>query len=198
MTDLDMGTFDRAFGRVCGAFRLKLKAGEQEELTRTYFRVLEPYPLDAVLGAAKVCLTKCRRFPTAADWIAELPPNPGPYLGGGAGDHRWLSADEMDDADRAAARAYVDDPCDCVACEGAGVTDLPLRFVPTPFGESYEVAYHSRRQALEVVGHWAHGEELARWYLARETFFGLAQKAPRTLFDAAAVILGDREPGMEG
>jgi len=51
---------------------------------------------------------------------------------------------------------------------------------------------------VEIVGHWAHGEELARWYAARDAFFALAKRAPRTLFDAVAVIVGDREPGIEG
>ena len=69
MTESDFGTFERAFGRVCGAFRLRFKANEAEDLTRTYFRLLEPYPLDRVLLAGKQCMSTSRKFPLAADWV---------------------------------------------------------------------------------------------------------------------------------
>jgi len=168
MTDDDFSTFDRAFRRVCGAFRLKLKPVEVEELTRTYFRVLESYPLEEVLRAGKTCLTKSRKFPRPADWIAELagalPPCPK--------DQRQMTLAEMDDLDRAKRLRYRDHPCLCSDCCRAGVDERELRFVPTlRLDEEEERAFNPRRNGPEVVGHWAHGEELRRWYEARGNFY---------------------------
>jgi hypothetical protein len=114
-----------------------------------------------------------------------------------------MHADEADDLARATAWCFEDAPCGCVQCYAAGVTDRPLRFVPTELGpDEYERAFNLRTGKVEIVGHWAHGDELHRWYAARDVFFALRRRAPRTLFDALAVIVGEvvgeREPGMEG
>jgi len=206
MTETDYGTFERAFGRVCGAFRVKLKATEAEDLTRTYFRVLEAYPLDDVLRAGKSCLTKHRRFPAAADWINELGSTDRPTAGA---DLRHMGSAELEEHERAERLRYVDHPCLCSECCRAGVDDRPIRFVPTLFGDVEERAFNPRRQVVQIVGHWAHGEELARWYAARDRFFALAPAGVVRLFrgrdrrsfaDRIEAIYrrGDREPGEEG
>ncbi len=200
MTDFDFLKFTQAFGRVITAFRIKLTGSEREELTRTYFKILDAHAIDDVIAAGKRCIEKMRTFPKAADWLAELaqtqtatcPP-----------DRRTMRVDEADELARATALRYDDQPCLCAACCRAGVDDRSLRFVPSEFSpDELERAFNPRTSRVEVVGHWAHGEELARWYLARETFYGLARRAPRPLFDAVAVLVGDngreREVGEEG
>jgi hypothetical protein len=199
MFDRDFVTFDRAFGRVCGAYRLKVKPTEAEELTRTYFKVLDAWPLDDVLAAGKKCMAKCKRFPAVADWVAELPATVAHVA---PAELRLMSVDEMDAHERAAAMRYQDEACGCPSCFNAFVHERPLRFVPTLVSlvdDTYERAFNTRRHQVEVLGHWAHGEELARWYAARDHFFGLGKTMPRLrrLVALTRAIL-EREPGMEG
>jgi len=207
MTETDFGTFERAFGRVSGAFRLKLKPSELEDLTRTYFRVLEAYSLDEVLQAGKQCLTKYRTFPKPADWLSELAADTRGTPG--AAECRHMGSAELEEHERAERVRYADHPCLCSECCRAGVDDRPIRFVPTLFGDVEERAFNPRRKVVQIVGHWAHGEELARWYAARDRFFALAPAGVVRLFrgrdrrsfaDRIEAIYrrGDREPGEEG
>jgi hypothetical protein len=55
---------------------------------------------------------------------------------------------------------------------------------------------HPRRQRVEVVGHWAHGDELRRWYAARAACLASAKKYPRLVRRVLALVA--REPGEEG
>src|SRR5262245_43158013 len=128
LTDADFGTFDRAFGRVCGAFRLKLNATEQQELTRTYFKVLEGYDIESVLRVGRELLATCKRFPTVAEWFAALetcapaPPPP---------DCRQMTVSEIDTYTRADRQRFANAPCGCLECQEFGVAHESQRFVPT-------------------------------------------------------------------
>jgi hypothetical protein len=198
MDESDFGTFERAFGRVSGAFRLKLKGTDLEDLARTYFRVLEGYRLDEVLAAGKTCIASQRTFPKAAEWLAALastgdrdvvcPP-----------DCRQLSAAEVDERRDADERHYNGEACACLLCQSAGVADRPLRFVPTLWSDGTEErAFNPRRKVVEIVGHWAHGDELARWYRAREDFYGHARRVTVRYPHLLPPPLREREPGEEG
>jgi hypothetical protein len=206
MFETDYGTFDRAFRRVCGAFRLKVTEVEQTDLSRTYFRLLEPYPLDRVLTVGKRLLETQRKFPAIADWLAAcdhgltvVPP-----------DRRQFTVSEIDLHDRAERLRYQDEPCGCLECYEFGVQDVPRRFVPTVTGGVEERAFHPRKNAVVIVGHWAHGAELRRWVDAREAFFaGCRSVHPRlrrlrrfhSVEDVVVAILhprATREPGEEG
>jgi len=210
----DAGTFETAFRRLSSALRLKASAEEQEQLPRIYFKILQAYPLEAVLEAGRVCATSCRTFPKPADWIEKLPASTRPVTG-----LRYMDASEQAAQAQAAARRYRDDPCGCEACVAAGVHEHELRFVPTLWDGAAQRAYNPQRHEAEVLGHWAHGEELRRWYLARDQFMGLADKTPlgrrfghrrstlvaeRHQWEAAfmqvvhSVPAHEREPGQEG
>ena len=193
MTEPDRGTFDRAFRRVCGAFRLKVKDGELEELSRTYFRILETAPLEDVLTAGKACLATCRKFPKPAEWLAALPAAP---VAAVHGELRVMATTEREDYWRAEALRYEDAPCGCLLCQEADVTDRPLRFVPDEILGVFDRAIDTARNRIVVTGHWAHGAELARWYVARDAFFA---SAPRRgpMARALALIGGGREPGSD-
>lgn len=199
MTDFDYAPFASAFGRVMTAFRLKLPATDRDELTRTYFNLLADRDLEDVMAAGQRCVKKHKTFPKPVDWLGELSRTT--TAATRPSDVRAMALAEADDLARAAALRWEDQPCLCQDCVRAGVDDRPLRFVPAEVGpdvDAYERAFNARLGVVELVGHWAHGEELARWHAARDAFYALKQKAPRTLFDAVARILGDREPGMEG
>jgi hypothetical protein len=197
MTDFDFVAFEQAFARVRTAFRLKLRtAAERDDLTRTYFKILDTYAIEDVIAAGKRCIERLRVFPKPADWLAELAMR---QVAACPPDRRTMHVDEADALARAAALRYEDHPCLCSACCRAGVDDRPLRFVPSTFdGDELERAFNPRTAKVEIVGHWAHGDELARWYVARAAFFALAKRAPRTLLDAVRILVGDREPGQEG
>lgn len=164
MTESDRGTFERAFRRLSGAFRLKLKPTQMTELLDVYGRAFETVSLADVLAGGKTCLTTCRRFPTVAEWIAALP-TPDPIA---TSADRVLSREEAAVLARAARLHYQDAPCACEACQHAGVTDQPLRFVPIE-DETGRVAraFDPIRHQVVEVGQWIHGDALARWYAAR-------------------------------
>lgn len=201
MTEIDYVTFTEAFRRVISAFRLKLKAAEAEELTRTYFRLMLDFEIDAVLAAGKVCIGKYRSFPKAADWLLELGPTTRRSC---PEDLRHMGTAELDEFEQAARLRYLDNPCLCSDCCRAGVDDKPVRYVPTIAGDDHERAFNPRAGRVELPGHWAHGEELARWYRARAAFFASGAQAPYFARLVGRVLEGelvgavDREPGMEG
>lgn len=193
MTDMDYGTFAAAVTRVMAAFpRFKLQPAKVSELTRIYFDALKGHDIAAVVQAGKACRDKHKTFPAIVEWLAELPPTPACPA-----DARHMTVAEMDAHDEAQQTRCEAEPCLCAECEKAGVMYRPLRFVPCllPDG-TYEHAYHSRLQRLEVVGHWAHGEELRAWYAARDGLFG--RKLPPTIASTLTTIFGEREPGVEG
>jgi hypothetical protein len=193
MVEPEFGTFDRAFRRVYGAFRLKLKAAEIETLSRTYFKVLADAPLDDVLTAGKACLTTCRKFPTVAEWVHALP---APAIAHVSADLRVMATHERETYTRAEALRWSDAPCGCWPCENAGMADYALRFVPDDVHGVLERAIDTVRNRIIVTGHWAHGDELARWYRARDMFFA---SAPRhTPIARALLVLVSRDPGEEG
>ena len=186
MTEDDFELFDRVFRRVVTAFRLKLPPTELTALARLYFQVLDAATLDQVLDAGHVCIQQHKRFPTAADWLEHID-TPRPVSGVSGVDRRWLSHVETDELARATALRYEDDPCGCPACRQAGVDHRPIRFVPTTVldGE-LDRAWNPSRNRVEVCGHWAHGDELVRYYTARDQFFALAKRR------AAGVAVGGR------
>jgi hypothetical protein len=190
MTEPDYGTFDRAFRRVCGAFRLRANPVELEELSRTYFRVLADAPLEDVLAAGKTCLRTQTRFPKPAEWAAALPAAPVVA----AADLRVMATPEREDYTRAEALRYQDEPCACWACQDAAVTDRPLRFVPDDVNGVLDRAIDTGRNRVVVTGHWTHGDELARWYVARDAFFACLSPIQRQKF---ALVYNGREPGSD-
>jgi len=177
MTEDDFATFDRAFRRLSGGYRLKVRSNDLDDLVRMYFRVLEAAPLDTVLSAGKVCLETLRTFPKPVDWleaIRSLSP------AGVVGDIRTMTDEEAAAWSRAERQRWQDEPCRCLVCQAAGVTHRFLRFVPefTDAGAD-ERAFHPGRQRIVTTGHWAHGEELGRWYTAGDAFYGKFPRATR-------------------
>src|SRR5262249_37224279 len=146
-----------------------LTVAEKQELTRTYFKVLEPYALDDVVQAGRRCLETLKRFPTVSDWIDALG---GPRVDGSAPpDIRQLTMSECAERADAERRRYAADPCGCVECIAAGVADRPMRYVPTLVNGTEDRAWHPQLQRVDVVGHWCHADELRRWYDARAACF---------------------------
>jgi hypothetical protein len=87
----------------------------------------------------------------------------------------------------------------------ANVDHEPLRFVPTltPDGLREERAFNPTRHVIETCGHWAHGDELARWYAAKTQFASLSDRPTVNGLRMDRLVhlvskVTEREPGEEG
>ena len=196
MTYEDRPAFRRAFQRIVETFRLKLRPVAAETLEDMYFEILEHAPLDQVLEAGKECAATCRTFPKPMTWLAALPngaarkPEP---------DQRTMGVTECHGYHDAERLHWQDEPCPCLTCQAADITHLPLRFVPEFHDEGPEIrVFDAVRGRVVVAGHWAHGDELAAWYRAREVFFASAPIARQLLARVVPALNYMREPGEEG
>lgn len=164
-------TFAQAFKRMAASLRRNFaNAAEAEDVARTYFRILNGYELGDVLRAGKTLLTTAKRFPQPAEWLAALPRRQV------SRDRRHMTASECAEYADAARQGFTGEPCGCRACVAAGVSDRALRYVPTMADDTHEErAFNPSRDIEQTVGHWAHGDELARWYAAQGTFLKLVK-----------------------
>jgi len=196
MIDEDFGTFDRAFRRLSGAFRIKLKPVALDELAKIYFKAFEGARLGDVLTAGRTCLAECRKFPTVAEWLDALPKV---AQTGVENDVRVMVADEVFEYHRAMRLHYEDEPCTCLMCQAAHITGKPLRFVPNELPEisAFEYAHDLERKRVVIAGHWAHGEELVRWYGARAHFMNLGAKTQPKVLALMRLPPREREPGED-
>jgi len=167
MTDADHVTFVEVFQRLRSVFPLRGEAREIEQIIRVYFRALSRFDVDAVERGADEWMSKGTKFPKPAEWISVVPR--------GASAIQEATPTQAKEYYSALARRFEDDPCSCVACKSAGISHRMLRYVPDHDADDRDIQVQFGRQVL-VLGHWAHGEELARWYRARDEFMALASK----------------------
>jgi hypothetical protein len=208
MKDTDRPAFVSAFRRLAVTFRMKLRPADMDSMIDMYLQAFEPYALHDVVAAANASLHTHRRFPKPLDWIEAITRT----QVGAPPDVRVMSTVEASDYVRAERLHYDDDPCDCLTCQADDTTTLRRRFVPDFTDDDREErAYCPLKNRIVVVGHWAHGHELQRWYAARQIFFGDANrsgvhaKVLRRLgfiytppASAPRLQLAEREPGEEG
>jgi hypothetical protein len=164
MIDQDFAAFSREFQRLHAALAgFRIQPSELNAKVDAYFHVLKRLPLHEVSAKADRWLAKETKFPKPAEWASVV----------------HVVAAEIPTLAEAEARAWLDaeqhgwegQPCHCDRCAAAGLTELqPLRFVPeaTRDGQDRHVRIGQR---TVTTGHWAHGPELARWYLARGNFW---------------------------
>lgn len=171
----DVTAFTALFERVRTVFPLRVSPRELEQAIGAYFQAFARYPLSAVEAGADRWLASGERFPKPAQWISVMPRQVGVT---GLTDLGPAEAAEHRDA---IARGYQGDPCSCPACQRAEVTHRFLRYVPDVDRDGRDLRGLLDGKAV-VRGHWAHGEELARWYAARDRFFALNERhPPRTM-----------------
>lgn len=190
MTDADLTPFLDTFRELRGVLVHRRLAEDEESRQETaYFHALRRYHFRDVRGAADTLLRSSTKFPAPAEWIAALPK--------ATPDARQLRSSEEREWRRAADLGWEDDPCGCVACAQAGVTHRRLRFVPTVDDTTGTVEQAVDPNSGQVVtpGHWAHGEELARWYETRERFLATARRTGGGLAIVARAV--SREPGSD-
>ena len=189
MTDSDDDAFGEIFNKLRRLFRLLGEPRDIAQVSAAYFKALKRWPLTAVTAGAEQWIVTGKRFPKPAEWIESIPKRPRmaaavPISPEEAADYQYASRVRFEDA-----------PCHCEACQRAGITHRPVRFVPACSTDDPAVKAELG-ETLWRRAHWAHGEELRRWYAARDHFFSLLKRLP--VKSMPALDLPVREPGQEG
>lgn len=164
MIDADLTEFNQVFEDVRRVFPLRSDELETRQLVTAYFAALRRFPLSRVRDGAESCIAFGKRFPRPVEWRDAIPePGAGAQL-------PELTVLEASDYAAAERRGFEGEPCGCLACREAGVEHRFTRFVPD---EDRDGQIVKARIGDRVVtrGHWAHGFELHRWYLARDRFW---------------------------
>lgn len=167
MIDADSGAFMAEFHDLRRIFPLRGDAHELQQIGLLYFKVLRKFPLSAVAAGKAVWVERGKRFPKPAEWRESIPPRPV------AATILPLTGQARLDYLRAETLKYEDDPCRCLLCKAAGVDHRFLRFVPDLDEDDRDVRVQIDDRIV-TRGHWAHGEELRRWYAARDAFWATA------------------------
>jgi hypothetical protein len=165
MLDGELFAFMDTFRDLQRVFPKRLDEHEQARIGGDYFKALRRFPLRQVQDGAEVWIQRGKYFPKPAEWIDAIP-RPGAVVR----DVPTLSEADARDYQHAERLGYEGPTCRCGECIAAGVTEKPLRFVP-------EISADGRDRLVRIgertvtAGHWAHGQELARWYQARADFW---------------------------
>lgn len=165
----ELGTFTDIFDGLTRIFPWRGGAGERADVIVRYMKALSRFTLPQVRAGAEACENQLKKFPRPAEWIELIPSrlfeSPLPVM------DRHEIAEWTDARDK----RWNGDPCSCPQCRAAGVEHRLLRFVP----ESDQNGMDCNAKIGDRVvtrGHWAHGEELARWYAAKDAFWTEAMK----------------------
>jgi hypothetical protein len=195
MTEAEFVNFGEVIKRMSVVFRQRLPKLEATELTRTYFKLLEPYLFVDVVRTARTLMQTTHRFPLVAEWLALLNARQEPPSGPNV---RVMTVTEVQEYTHAERDKFAGQPCLCSDCIRAGVDDLPLRYAPITFGDgAHDLAFNQQAKRTQPAGEWLHGEALAGWYRARQAFFGLRARYPK-LQRVFVMLERPREPGEEG
>lgn len=160
--------FGALFLKLRNVFNLRGDKADVREAMQVYFRVLRLFTLRQVEAASDVWITRGARFPKPSEWLDAIPRTPGAGL-------LPMHDDDAREYHRACDLYYEDEPCYCHLCKAAGVSHRMLRYVPDTDSDDRDVRMRIGDRVV-VRGHWAHGEELHRWYAARDRFLALKAK----------------------
>lgn len=139
-------------------------------LSKAYFTSLRRYSIAELQAGAQAWMQRGKFFPKPAEWRESIPRHaPGVQA---LVPLAPSEAAEYLDAER---RRWEGEPCGCRRCVGAGVDHRLLRFVPECDDAERDVR-GLIGQRVVVRGRWIHGEELRRWYEARDAFMAAMQR----------------------
>lgn len=186
MTSYDLTAFTQTFDGLMNVLIAKrLTDRERDDMVSQYFKALRRFPIEAVKAGADAIVQQAKHFPKPVEWIEAIPR---PSV---SADVPLMTAAEVEEYRRAERLCWEDQPCLCSACCRAGVDWKPLRYVPDIGPDGRDVRMRDgARDRVVIVGHWAHGEELAGYYRAMGAFYSLASS--KQLGRVAAAIGGER------
>lgn len=163
MIDTDITVFMALFHRLRTVFPARGNPAEVEQVAGIYFNTLRGHPYRLVEEAADKIITTGKYFPKPAEWLDAIPRRFGAGL-------PEMSQSEARAHQRAIALGYEEDPCTCQPCTAAGVSHRFPRYVPDMDAEGKDVRM-LLGGSIVARGHWAHGDELRRFYEARDVFW---------------------------
>lgn len=166
MQDADLFAFMAIFRDLLQVFPKRIDESDVAQLGKSYFAALRRFTIPQIQAGADAWVERGKFFPKPSEWRESIPRQ---AVAATVALTELSSADAAEylDAER---KSYEDEPCGCRRCDGAGVSHRFLRYVP----ETDERGMDARGligQRVVVRGHWAHGDELARFYAAREKFW---------------------------
>jgi hypothetical protein len=170
----DLIGFTKVFKKLAAHPLEKAPKHRLDELAKSYFDQLKPYSTAAVIQAADNILKSSNRFPTVAEWIRAIGVDRAPE----SEPLRRLSADEARDYRNVSARRV---PCSCTDCVSAGVSHLPIEFVPIEVDGREQRAIDPFTGKIVPILREIHGGELRRWHDVRKSF--AKTRLPRAVND---------------
>lgn len=159
-----MFQFMATFRSLVRVFPLRGDEHEINDVGASYFKALRKFTLSQIQTGSDRCVQQLKRFPRPAEWIDLIPRRTDtPEIQG-------MSEPDAKEHRRAEGLRYRDQACSCRGCRDAEVSDKPIRFVPDLDRDGNERRVRDGERIV-VAGHWAHGQELARWYQAKADFY---------------------------
>lgn len=187
MTDQDLFAFMDIFRTITRVYPLRGEEHEKQDIGRAYFKAMRRFTLDQVRFGAENCIEHLQRFPKPVEWIKQIP-----RQRVAQDDIAQLTTLELSEYRDAESKHWEGDPCGCPSCREVGVEHRLIRFVPNQPEERVRID----ENRTSVRGHWAHGNELKRWYAAKDKFWaqftdalgnktlgGMLQKKEKIPFD---------------
>ena len=170
MTSQEVTAFSEIFNGLARMLMARrFDDGERERMISDYYRALRSYPLEGVRDAAELLAQRAKHFPRPVEWIEAIP-RADRYA-----DVPVMSHEDAREHRRAHAMGYESEPCDCQSCRQANVAHLPLRFVPDMNDNDDTIVMKDPEGGRVITcGHWAHGQELRRWYDSKSQCFTAA------------------------
>jgi len=158
VNDADAARFHEAFRRLVAILpRDRPRDKDLQLVEGSYFRLLRSYMIEDVIEAGATLASTCTRFPPAAEWLNVMrdkkPANQ-------AHCRVMTEAEALVYRNRATRRV----PCSCPACIAAGVSHLPIEFVPIVVDGREERANDPATGNSVPILEEIHGERLRRWY----------------------------------
>jgi hypothetical protein len=163
VNDHDLPAFLASFQQLRQVFPLRANPSELDGIVRIYFNTLKRHPIRSVETAAERLIASGQHFPKPAQWLEAVPRS----LAAIAPE---MSPRDAEEHQRAIALSYEDEPCNCIGCTAAGVSHRFPRYVPDidEYGRDVRMVLGG---SIVARGHWAHGEELAQFYAAKDQFW---------------------------
>lgn len=187
MQDADLFAFMAIFRELLKVFPKRGTEDDAETLARSYFRALQRFTVDEIKAGADVWTLRGKFFPKPAEW-REAIPRPSVAQREALVPLAPTEAAEYLDAER---RRWEGDTCSCRRCVGAGVSHRFLRYVPEVDVDERDLRGLIGERVV-VRGRWLHGDELRRWYEARDAFMALRERVfASKRMPAAAVEVED-------
>jgi hypothetical protein len=161
----DLTTFEGVMTWLGRTLGLRVSEPDFVAQMRSYRRVLRAVPVADLLRGAETWAGRESRFPRPAQWRGAVREStPGAPQAPAADAQAWLEAERQ---------GFEAPSCTCAPCVASGADWRPLRFVPDVdrHGATIPMLVGTRQVAR---GHWAHGEELVRWWVAQGKFWEAA------------------------